>query len=240
MMNRLVRTATFMWILLAALSTCTTRGGSAPPPPSAPGSPLGSPPPLAAPGGHSWSACDGPRQCVLVQAAPGGCCAMGEFVAVNARHAGQARAAWGMSEQDREAERRAGMTCVASCTAPPAISPVCTQGACRVVLGPRQPSVAPPAAAPVVPATNPYARSPRATQCSSDANCVVSTFSGCCDCCGCTSHAYAVNRDFIRAEHNTCDAVRCDMRRCAAVDCGPCPTEDHLSARCDRGTCVLR
>ena len=81
---------------------------------------------------------------------------------------------------------------------------------------------------------------PPGTACLSNAECVVSTFSGCCQCCNCTIHPYAVHRDDLARHKRDCSRRRCDLRMCATVDCAPCePPPADLLAECIKKHCQL-
>jgi hypothetical protein len=79
-----------------------------------------------------------------------------------------------------------------------------------------------------------------ANACKTDAECVLTTFSGCCSCCPCAA---------IRATTKKKDDE--DRRVCAYVSCGSCdapeagcvactdPSREGMRARCRERTCVL-
>jgi hypothetical protein len=77
--------------------------------------------------------------------------------------------------------------------------------------------------------------------CQKDADCVLTRFAGCCDCCGCTQDAYAIHRTELAEKEKICSRVRCNMSKCAAVLCAPCPEDPPTGkAVCQANRCVAR
>lgn len=76
----------------------------------------------------------------------------------------------------------------------------------------------------------------RAAQCAADADCTITTFSGCCG--GCCPQARAMSKAELAQQQRRCAAVDCEAPMCAAVVCEPGPAADALVARCQAGRCV--
>lgn len=73
------------------------------------------------------------------------------------------------------------------------------------------------------------------TTCSADADCVITTFAGCCACCDGAPHALPLH--IAERERNRCAAVEC--RACSeGVQCAEHEPEGAFVARCKEGTCV--
>lgn len=76
---------------------------------------------------------------------------------------------------------------------------------------------------------------PPPSQCSADADCVLSTFQGCCGgCCGVAPHA--IPRGFN--EQARCAVVDCAMPDCSAVRCAKPPDPNDFAPACRSGRCV--
>lgn len=89
------------------------------------------------------------------------------------------------------------------------------------------------------PATDFVADSER---CESDAECVISDFPGCCDCCSCSS-PYAIRADALEEQQRACESEDCSQeheeQECAIVECQGCPTtHETFDAVCEEGRCV--
>jgi hypothetical protein len=77
--------------------------------------------------------------------------------------------------------------------------------------------------------------------CQKDADCVLTRFAGCCDCCGCTQKAYAIHSAELAEKQEICSRVRCNMSKCAAVLCAPCPEDPPTGkAACEANRCVAQ
>jgi hypothetical protein len=78
--------------------------------------------------------------------------------------------------------------------------------------------------------------------CSVDADCVITDFPGCCECCTC-SVPYAIRGDALAQERARCAMMDCapieEEQECAIVECERCPLERRsFEAACRRGRCV--
>lgn len=72
--------------------------------------------------------------------------------------------------------------------------------------------------------------------CASAADCVITTFSGCCG--GCCPSVRAMARRELAAEERKCASVRCAEKMCAAMVCEEQPRPETLEAECRAGRCV--
>jgi hypothetical protein len=76
----------------------------------------------------------------------------------------------------------------------------------------------------------------QASKCTSDAQCVITTFSGCCG--GCCPTARAMSKAALEADQKRCAVVDCEAPMCAAVVCEPPVPASALAAKCEAGRCV--
>jgi hypothetical protein len=80
-------------------------------------------------------------------------------------------------------------------------------------------------------------------RCTTAAECVVTDFPGCCECCDC-AQPYAIRRDHLQRQRERCSAMDCAPRQeelgCAAEECVPCSSPDERTAVCHAGRCELR
>lgn len=72
--------------------------------------------------------------------------------------------------------------------------------------------------------------------CAVAADCVVTTFSGCCG--GCCPSVQAMSRRELAAEQRKCASVRCAQKMCAAMVCEEQPRPETIEAQCRDGRCV--
>jgi hypothetical protein len=75
-------------------------------------------------------------------------------------------------------------------------------------------------------------------QCSSDNQCVITMFSGCCG--GCCPQARAMSKAALDAQEKACATKDCAAPMCAAMVCEPGPSADSLVAKCSGGRCVAQ
>jgi hypothetical protein len=78
--------------------------------------------------------------------------------------------------------------------------------------------------------------------CDGDDDCVITDFSGCCDCCGC-AYPYAIRADALAAGRARCETFDCTEewaeQECAIVQCEGCPvTDERFRAVCSSGRCT--
>jgi hypothetical protein len=71
--------------------------------------------------------------------------------------------------------------------------------------------------------------------CRVDADCVVSSFAGCCPAC-CRARPHAVLRG--TDEQNACGVRTCEAVDCRAVSCPELPPDDAFTAVCRAGQCI--
>ncbi len=76
---------------------------------------------------------------------------------------------------------------------------------------------------------------PAPVECVADAECVLSTFAGCCGSC-CPADPYAVRRDSTANE--PCGIVMCGPRDCRSERCRPARNVSELVAACRANRCV--
>ncbi len=76
----------------------------------------------------------------------------------------------------------------------------------------------------------------RPPSCSSDGDCMLSTFEGCCG-SGCPVSPYAVTREEDAAQRRRCTIVDCAARS-QPVKCEPAEPASAFRAACQRGQCV--
>jgi hypothetical protein len=73
------------------------------------------------------------------------------------------------------------------------------------------------------------------TSCTSDADCVVTTFGGCCACCPDTPRAVPASK--LEAQRTSC--ARADCATCSdRIDCPKTEPVSAFVARCQDGTCA--
>ena len=92
---------------------------------------------------------------------------------------------------------------------------------------------------PDAPPPPPSADPDDATECTSDADCVITNFTDCCSCCECAKPPYAVSHKKLHTLEAKCATVDCSMEGCNTKRCPPCTTPT-LKPACDDGTCVAR
>ncbi len=73
------------------------------------------------------------------------------------------------------------------------------------------------------------------TTCSSDGDCVITTFSGCC--AACMGAPKAMAKDILAQQQNRCTVVDCKPAP-ENVECVPHDAPESFVARCREGTCV--
>lgn len=75
--------------------------------------------------------------------------------------------------------------------------------------------------------------------CTTDADCVVTNFAGCCACPGCDQGApTARSTTELAAAQKQCQVVRCNMARCKAMLCKPGESASAFAAACQNNVCV--
>lgn len=76
--------------------------------------------------------------------------------------------------------------------------------------------------------------------CRSDADCVISTFPGCCPTCACRAPK-AMTRSYEAAEREICGRVECVPARGTSPACPACidPAREGMTARCIDSACTL-
>lgn len=76
--------------------------------------------------------------------------------------------------------------------------------------------------------------------CNADADCVLTTFPGCCSCCPCAP-LRALRTDAEASERARCAEIDCESCAGAKIRCAPCedPNKRGVVARCVRGTCEV-
>lgn len=75
--------------------------------------------------------------------------------------------------------------------------------------------------------------------CTTDSDCVVTNFAGCCACPGCQQGApSARSTASLTAAQQQCAVIRCDMDRCKTMLCKPGELADRFAAACRANVCV--
>ena len=89
-------------------------------------------------------------------------------------------------------------------------------------------------------ATKPVSAPPsdRAAQCASNADCVITEFSGCCG--GCCPSARAMAKADLQRAQQRCSVIDCEAPMCAAVVCEKGPSAASLRAACVENRCVAQ
>lgn len=76
-------------------------------------------------------------------------------------------------------------------------------------------------------------------ECTTDADCVITTFTDCCTCCECARPPYAVNHRKLHTLEAQCAIADCSVGGCNTKRCPPCTTPT-ITPACEDGTCVAR
>lgn len=95
------------------------------------------------------------------------------------------------------------------------------------------------ALADVAPPRPPRPPPPPTAACESNADCVMTTFAGCCGSC-CPRTPYAISRTQLDQNQRRCAAVDCAAPNCAAVRCAAAPDISEFRAVCSAGQCVAQ
>ena len=75
--------------------------------------------------------------------------------------------------------------------------------------------------------------------CSSDEECILSTFPGCCSCCQCES-LHALRADAEHRLQDSCSGIECAAQDCSNADCVPCAeVAAGVRAVCVQGLCSV-
>jgi hypothetical protein len=78
-----------------------------------------------------------------------------------------------------------------------------------------------------------------ATECQTDADCVMTNFTDCCACCECTKPLYATAHKKLHEQEARCADTDCALDGCNTKRCPPC-TPPTTKAVCEEGSCVER
>jgi hypothetical protein len=73
--------------------------------------------------------------------------------------------------------------------------------------------------------------------CTTDADCTITMFSGCCACPGCDQPS-ARSTATLAQSQDQCKAVRCDMERCKVMLCKQGEPATSFVAKCENNVCV--
>lgn len=73
--------------------------------------------------------------------------------------------------------------------------------------------------------------------CTTDADCTITMFSGCCACPGCDQPSVHSTKELAAAQQ-VCQAVRCDMERCKTMMCKPGEPAETFTAACQNNVCI--
>lgn len=97
----------------------------------------------------------------------------------------------------------------------------------------------PPAPAPTEPPPAPSGSPALASTdaCTTDADCEITTFSGCCACPGCDQTSVR-SKPELAAAQQMCHAIRCDMERCKSMLCKAAEPIERFAAACQNNVCV--
>lgn len=81
---------------------------------------------------------------------------------------------------------------------------------------------------------------PSPTECTTDGECVLTTFPGCCSCCPCATLT-ATSKADLAARERRCSEKECESCANVKVKCLPCvsPEREGMRARCIDRTCTL-
>jgi len=77
------------------------------------------------------------------------------------------------------------------------------------------------------------------TECTTDADCVITNFTDCCSCCECAKPPYAVSHKKLHTLEARCATVDCSMEGCNTKRCPPCTTPT-IKPACQDGACIAR
>lgn len=121
-----------------------------------------------------------------------------------------------------------GLVVIAACPAPPPSTTTSTP----------PPSMT-PAPTPTPTQSGSTAELTSKDACTADADCVITSFSGCCACPGCDQPAARSSKE-LAASQKQCELVRCDMDRCKAMLCKAGEPTTSFTAACENQVCVGR
>jgi len=94
-----------------------------------------------------------------------------------------------------------------------------------------------PTTASAVPTNDPP---PASSSCSSDSDCILTTFPGCCACCEC-GPLKATTKSIDQEARDNCQRKKCDSCDKKDYKCVPCkdPAKEGMHARCRDNACIL-